>query len=385
MRNRSERPLAIASLLVCSMPAWAQISPVHVTNCGSGTFPGTVCTIPASGSGNILVIGWQMGGGINTSITIASVVDNAGNSYVEASGSRVIDAAAGSMLDIWYAKNSFPGATSVTITPSASVSNGGAVIWEFSGIDPGSPFDRASALSSQASSSIASGASVSTSAPSELVISMAGVAGNVTSLVAGNTFANDSTLKGDGWGHLLTSSAGTYTAQWNQSPSGTYASSTASFKAAGSSVISSCALNQDASVDVLDVQLAINMSLGTKACTANIEGPGVCTSDVVLRVVNASLGGPCITGLGTGTGPTHSVTLSWSPSVSPNIPGYNVYRAIVSGGQRTKLNSALVSGTAYVDTAVTPGQTYYYVATAVDNTGAESGFSNETPASVPSP
>src|SRR5579872_4438220 len=38
----------------------AQISSVHVTPCGPQGFPGTCAGIPATGSGNLIVIGWEM-------------------------------------------------------------------------------------------------------------------------------------------------------------------------------------------------------------------------------------------------------------------------------------------------------------------------------------
>jgi hypothetical protein len=81
----------------------------------------------------------------------------------------------------------------------------------------------------------------------------------------------------------------------------------------------------------------------------------------------------------------HSVTLSWTASVSPNIQGYNAYRAQTTGGPYTKINSTLISGVTYLDNVVTAGATYFYVTTAVNSTGAESGHSNEARALVPSP
>jgi fibronectin type 3 domain-containing protein len=67
------------------------------------------------------------------------------------------------------------------------------------------------------------------------------------------------------------------------------------------------------------------------------------------------------------------------------VAGYNVYRAGQSGGPYTLLNSALVSGTTYTDPTVQPGQTYYYVATAMDSANLESQYSNQVKAVVPSP
>ncbi|MGH9400513.1 MAG: choice-of-anchor D domain-containing protein [Terriglobia bacterium] len=81
----------------------------------------------------------------------------------------------------------------------------------------------------------------------------------------------------------------------------------------------------------------------------------------------------------------HSVTLTWGASTSSNITGYNVYRGTVAGGSYTKLNSSPKTGTAYTDTTVDAGQTYYYVTTAVDSQGIESGDSNQATATIPSP
>lgn len=79
------------------------------------------------------------------------------------------------------------------------------------------------------------------------------------------------------------------------------------------------------------------------------------------------------------------VTLSWNPSTSTGIAGYNLYRATAAAGPFAKLNTSLVPATSYVDTRVTSGQTYYYVATAVDSRSSESVYSGQASALVPSP
>jgi hypothetical protein len=81
----------------------------------------------------------------------------------------------------------------------------------------------------------------------------------------------------------------------------------------------------------------------------------------------------------------HSVTLSWTASVSPNIAGYNVFRSTQSGGPYTKISPAPTPGTTFQDPTVFPGQTYFYVATAVDSGGSQSVYSNEAPAVIPTP
>jgi ribosomal protein L11 len=89
----------------------------------------------------------------------------------------------------------------------------------------------------------------------------------------------------------------------------------------------------------------------------------------------------------TGTGAAavaHSVDLSWTASTS-TVSGYNVYRGGTSGGPYSKINSNLDPSTIYTDGSVASGQTYYYVVTAVDSSGAESAFSNQVPAVIPTP
>jgi len=82
----------------------------------------------------------------------------------------------------------------------------------------------------------------------------------------------------------------------------------------------------------------------------------------------------------------HIVDLGWNNASSANISGYNVYRGTNSSGPYGKINSVgLVASTLYTDASVKSGQTYYYVVTAVDSSGAESGYSNVSQAVVLSP
>ncbi len=78
----------------------------------------------------------------------------------------------------------------------------------------------------------------------------------------------------------------------------------------------------------------------------------------------------------------HSAALNWvaSPSV---IVGYYVYRAAQSGGPYSRVSTSVDPSTAYTDTTVVGGQIYYYVVTSVDASSVESGYSNETVATIP--
>lgn len=111
-------------------------------------------------------------------------------------------------------------------------------------------------------------------------------------------------------------------------------------------------------------------------------GTGLTTGSVtVTSTASNSTVAVSLSGTGVQT-VSHSVTLNWIASTSA-VSGYNVYRSSVSGGPYTKLNSTLIAATTYLDTTVQSGQTYFYVATAVDSSGVESADSSEVSATVP--
>jgi hypothetical protein len=103
-----------------------------------------------------------------------------------------------------------------------------------------------------------------------------------------------------------------------------------------------------------------------------------------ISIVSNASGSPATVSLaGTGVAPVQdSVALNWNASTS-TVTGYNVYRSTVSGRSYTKINSSLVAALNYTDSTVQSGTTYYYVATAVDSSGNESVYSNESSATVP--
>ncbi len=81
----------------------------------------------------------------------------------------------------------------------------------------------------------------------------------------------------------------------------------------------------------------------------------------------------------------HLVILTWTPSISPDVAGYRVYRRLLSSGQFVLLNAATVPGSSYIDQAVQASQSYAYVVTAVDIDNNESIHSNEGQAVIPPP
>ncbi len=88
---------------------------------------------------------------------------------------------------------------------------------------------------------------------------------------------------------------------------------------------------------------------------------------------------------GSGAAPVpHSVALAWEADSSA-VNGYNVYRAGASGGPYAKLNGVVDPYNNFLDPSVLSGRTYFYVVTVVDATGAESGYSNQVAALIPTP
>jgi hypothetical protein len=76
---------------------------------------------------------------------------------------------------------------------------------------------------------------------------------------------------------------------------------------------------------------------------------------------------------GSGMATQYSVNLYWNST--PNVVGYNVYRSTSPTGTYVKINSTLEANTAYIDSTVVAGTTYYYGATSVNSAGQESARS----------
>jgi hypothetical protein len=140
-----------------------------------------------------------------------------------------------------------------------------------------------------------------------------------------------------------------------------------------------CDLNGDGVVDAADVKLAVDMSLHSKPCLANVIGDGVCNVVVVQRIVNAVGNNVCR------LGDPHSVSLRWVASPSSDVAGYKVYRGTAPSGPYKVLNTSLVTGTSYTDTGVKSGLTYYYTVRAANRGGQESPGSNESKVVIPNP
>ncbi len=200
--------------------------------------------------------------------------------------------------------------------------------------------------------------------------------------------ASDPTL-----GVNLSGSGSTVTGQLSVSPSsmnfgsvtvGSTQSLTGSLTAAGSSVTISSASSSKSQFNLSGLTLPLTIPAGqsvpfTVAFTPSATGSA---SANITFTSNATTSTVSETASGSGATIQHTVDLSWGAS-SSSAAAYNVYRASTSGGPYSRISSA--ASTYYTDGTVQSGQTYYYVTTAVDSSGVESGYSNQVSVQVPTP
>ncbi len=80
----------------------------------------------------------------------------------------------------------------------------------------------------------------------------------------------------------------------------------------------------------------------------------------------------------------NTAVLEWDPVNDPDLAGYRVYHA-VAGGTYPAFGSGINAGssTSITISRLDSGTRYYFRVTAVDNTGNESGFSNEVYKDIP--
>jgi hypothetical protein len=161
----------------------------------------------------------------------------------------------------------------------------------------------------------------------------------------------------------------------------------ATLSATGTNVTVSSACFNTSEFTLSGVSFPLTVTAGQSATVSVVFKPQASgtASDSVSFASNAA-NSPAVAALsGSGTPPPqHNVDLSWTPSTS-SVVGYNVYRGSKSGGPYSKINSVLDATTSFTDSSVQAGTMYFYVTTAVDGNGMESGFSNQVQAAVPTP
>jgi len=195
---------------------------------GSGT---RTLTIPATASGNLLVLGLTY---FNQSACTASVKDNApggNNIYVSASAFSHDTNAGGA--EIWYVPNSLAGGTTITVTV-----NGGCTALQYAlfftevaGMQTSSPLDGSPSINSNHSAGTTISATTVTPTTSRsLIYSIASVQNSVYQTAPGNPLFPVTFVNGDAVGLYFTKDTNAYGGSWLQNISGTYNTSTVIFK-----------------------------------------------------------------------------------------------------------------------------------------------------------
>jgi len=216
----------------CDQAYSAQALPQLVQNAATfvnATNLTVTISISSTGSGNLLIAGIA-GGSASQVTTISDNAPGGSNTWVN-TNYQCTDTQTPREGWLWYAKNSSPGATSVTVNwTGADAGTMNFWVAEFSGMDTLNPLDVGAVANSQAANTVASAPGVNTTAPYEIVFSI--VATYIASgLNAGSSFTAFPFVRGDNLAYQITTSTGSYGAQWTQS-SADYCASTISFKAA---------------------------------------------------------------------------------------------------------------------------------------------------------
>lgn len=128
-----------------------------------------------------------------------------------------------------------------------------------------------------------------------------------------------------------------------------------------------------------------SLPAGSYIVTPSLTGYTFNPASQSATITNASVSGMTFAATET----PHSVSLTWGagsiqdPAPGQVVAGYNVYRSPTSGGPYTQLNSSPVAGLTYTDSAVSAGQTWYYVCSTVDNMGDVSANSSQAVVMIP--
>jgi len=75
------------------------------------------------------------------------------------------------------------------------------------------------------------------------------------------------------------------------------------------------------------------------------------------------------------------VILAWDANTETDLAGYKIHYGTASGSYITHVDVHNI--TTFTVTGLSPGQTYYFAASAYDTSGSESGYSNEVKHSIP--
>lgn len=263
---------------------------------------GSVTLTQSTGAGNTLIVRALMSKGA----TITAITDNAtggSNPYTQCPGvyTNATDGLGGA-LDIWYAKNTKAGATTITITYGGSPAGAITYVDEWADLDPTNPFDTASSFWSQTAGTIIGSASaqVTIATAKEVLFAIGGcpsVANTVSGIHSGNVFTLGDTLFGSATAQYITTATGSYFPQWDQPTSGEWFASVAAFKVAP----------QPPAV----TSNAITLTVSAQVPTGTIA---VAPSSATIAVSGTQLLVPTVSDQGSPANTIPSATVSWATS-----------------------------------------------------------------------
>lgn len=229
----------IAALLMVSSLTWGSATMVQHKANTSTTNASTVAVTVTSTTANLIVVGAAKSA---DSDTIASVTDNIGNTYLQATTARGQFGSA--TTDIWYCLNAAPGVTSITIHFGAtSTSNKQVEADEVSGfLSPA--FDLANHSAGTGASNLITGATITTTSTNGFILAIAldGTGTIDQNPNGGNEFTSGGDIIGGGGistgaVSLISSTAVSHGAVWHSTAATPhFANSIAAFKESAASV-----------------------------------------------------------------------------------------------------------------------------------------------------
>jgi len=170
--------------------------------------------VSATQAGNLIVI--AVAKETNVTTVVSSIADNApggSNTYVSAN-QRSFHTGCVTSLEIWYATNARPGATSIAVTMGSSEEIEAWAL-EFSHTGDAVVFEGGKGVSDQPAGTIITAPAVTSAASKPLVISGAMTCGAITGLRVPTSFQPLPILRGENVAYLLAAQPGTYGAVWN--------------------------------------------------------------------------------------------------------------------------------------------------------------------------
>ena len=136
-------------------------------------------------------------------------------------------------------------------------------------------------------------------------------------------------------------------------------------------------------VNWLSLAPASGMNNGTVSATVSTSGlvAGTYSGSITVNVAGGGTKDVPVT-LVLSPATSGTVTLNWLANTESDLAGYKIYRGTVSGSYGSPIAVLSNTATTHTVSALQSGTTYFFVITAYDAVGNESGYSNEVSKSV---